>query len=297
MTDFIQNYILQFPAAWQFNINTVGDKIDTVVKTFASDHRETLTRIRNAISGALGSIQNVLRAIPWVLLVLLLVLLTWWLLRSWKAGLLYGAFLTYIGCCGMWSEMIQTLSLVILSVAVCIVLGFPLGILLATSQRANKLLRPLLDTMQTIPSWVYLVPMIMLFSTGSTPALFATVIYGIVPMIRMTSHALTHVDADMLEASAAYGATRVQTLIKVQIPQATPTIMTGVNQTIMMCMSMVVTAAMVGGKGLGMELLLAINQTRGGKALFLGLCVVIIAVILDRLTQAAIKRTEVEKHD
>ena len=297
MNEFIQNYILQFPQAWQFNYATVGDQIDSAVNSFAATHAEGLAAIKRAVVTSVTSIQKFLTAIPCILIVLMVVLLSYYLLRKWKTAVLYGLILTFVGCCGLWQHMIQTLSLAIFAVFICILLGFPLGILLAISPRASNFLRPVLDTMQTIPSWVYLIPMVMLFSTKQTPALFATVVYGIVPMIRMTSHGLTHVDPDMLEASTSFGATRIQTLLKVQIPQAKSTIMTGVNQTIMMCMAMVVTAAMVGAEGLGMDILLAVNQTRAGRGLFPGICVVIIAIILDRLTQALAQKSEVEKHD
>jgi glycine betaine/proline transport system permease protein/glycine betaine/proline transport system substrate-binding protein len=200
--------------------------------------------------------------------------------------------LTFIGLCGMWTQMIETLSVVIAGVLVCMALGFPLGILLAASPRANRIITPILDTMQTMPSWVYLVPAVILFSVGITPALIATIIYAIVPMVRLTSHGLLHVDAEMMEASHAFGATRLQTLFKIQIPQAIPTIMAGVNQTIMMAMSMVVTCALIGANGLGMQILLATNRVEMGKALFPGICIVIVAIILDRLTQAIVKKSE-----
>ena len=209
-----------------------------------------------------------------------------------SVGIFFAVMLFFIGCCGMLEPMIETLSIVIASVMICMALGFPLGILLAVSPRAERIVTPVLDTMQTMPSWVYLVPAVILFSVGITPALIATVIYAVVPTVRLTSHGLLHVDREMMEASSAFGATRMQTLFKVQIPQAVPTIMAGVNQTIMMAMSMVVTCALIGAKGLGMEILLATNRVEMGKALFPGICIVIIAIILDRLTQAAVKRSE-----
>jgi glycine betaine/proline transport system permease protein/glycine betaine/proline transport system substrate-binding protein len=135
----------------------------------------------------------------------------------------------------------------------------------------------------------------MLFSTGKTPALMATTIYAIVPMIRMTSHGIIHVNGEVVEAAKAFGSTNLQTLVKVQIPQAMPTIMTGLNQTIMMAMSMVVTCALIGAQGLGMEILLATNRTEMGKALMPGICIVIVAIILDRLTQGLVKRKEAEQ--
>jgi glycine betaine/proline transport system permease protein/glycine betaine/proline transport system substrate-binding protein len=163
------------------------------------------------------------------------------------------------------------------------------------NKRAESIIRPILDLMQTMPTFVYLVPAVMLFSTGKTPALMATTIYAIVPMIRMTSHGIIHVNGEVVEAAKAFGSTNLQTLVKVQIPQAMPTIMTGLNQTIMMAMSMVVTCALIGAQGLGMEILLATNRTEMGKALMPGICIVIVAIILDRLTQGLVKRKEAEQ--
>lgn len=290
MKDFIDNYILKFPEALQFDVQ---DSIDNAVKAFSSDNKDALRAIRDGIIAAVGGIRSLLSMIPWIVLVLLVAVLAWRLTKRIRTGVVYGLMLTFVGCCGMWSQMLETLSIVIAGVILCIILGFPLGILLAMSKRANMIFKPVLDTMQTMPSWVYLVPCVMLFSVGTTPALLATTIYAIVPMIRMTSHGLLYVDAEMIEASRAFGATATQTLVKVQIPQAIPTIMTGVNQTIMMAMSMVVTCALIGANGLGMEILLATNRVEMGKSLFPGICIVIMAIIMDRLTQAAVKRSEV----
>jgi glycine betaine/proline transport system permease protein len=291
MSQLIEEYILQFPKAWQFRL---GDVVDAAVKDFAVRNRGVLGAIKDAVTAVIGAIRGTLEWIPWVVLVLAVVALTWYLTRKWRLGVVYGLLLTFIGCCGLWGHMLQTLSVVIASVVLCILLGFPLGVLLTMSSRANRIVRPVLDTMQTMPSWVYLVPAVLLFSVGTTPALLATTIYAIVPMVRMTSHGLLYVDAEMLEASRAFGATKMQTLIKVQIPQAKPTIMAGVNQTIMMAMSMVVTCALIGANGLGMEILVATNQVQVGKSLLPGIAIVIVAVILDRLTQAAVKRSEVK---
>ena len=290
MQQFIQDYILHFPEPWQFRVD---DAIDNAVRAFARKHNGILTIIKNAIADSINGIHFVLDAIPWIVLILGVVLLTWYLTKKWYTGVIYGALLTFVGCFGMWDLMLQTLSVVIAGVILCIILGFPIGVLLAMSKSANKILRPVLDTMQTMPSWVYLVPAVLLFKVGKAPALFATIIYAIVPMIRLTSHGLMYVDAEMLEAATAFGSTKMQTLVKVQIPQAKPTIMTGVNQTIMMAMSMVVTCALIGANGLGMEILVATNRVEVGKSLIPGIAIVIIAVILDRLTQAAVKRSEV----
>ena len=290
MRDFLNNYILQFPGAWIFER---GDAIDEGVKAFSRDHQEGLRIIKTAVISVIGGIRWVLTTIPWIVLVLLVIMIAWRLTKKLSVGILFGVMLTFVGCCGMWSQMLETLSIVIAGVVLSVLLGFPLGILIALSSKANHILHPMLDTMQTMPSWVYLVPAVILFNVGTTPALLATTIYAIVPMIRMTSHGLIYVDAEMVEAARAFGSTKLQTLTKIQIPQAMPTIMAGINQTIMMAMSMVVTCALIGANGLGMEILVATNRVDMGKALFPGICIVIMAIILDRITQAAVKRSEV----
>lgn len=290
MNDFISEYILQFPSLWQFNAD---DVVDEAVKGFSRNHEQGLRAMRNIVVATVGGIRYLLSAIPWIVLVLAVVLLAWRLTKKWYTGVLYGVMLVFIGCCGLWSHMLETLSIVTAGVILSVLLGFPIGVLVAMSPRANKIIRPVMDTMQTMPTYVYLVPAVILFGVGMTPALLATTIYSIVPMVRLTSHGLLYVDGEMVEAACAFGSTKMQALVKVQIPQAMPTIMTGVNQTIMMAMSMVVTCALIGANGLGMEILLATNRVDMGKALFPGICIVIMAIILDRLTQAAVKRSEV----
>jgi glycine betaine/proline transport system permease protein/glycine betaine/proline transport system substrate-binding protein len=290
MKEFINEYILSFPSAWQFE---AGDVIDNAVKAFSRDHQSGLRLIKGTVVTCVGGIRWMLETVPWAVLILTIWALAWRQTRKWYVGALYAAMMIFVGSCGFWKEMLETLSVVIAAVILCAALGFPLGILLAMNDKANGVIRPVLDTMQTMPSWVYLVPAVILFGVGTTPALLATTIYAIVPMVRMTSHGLLYVDAEMVEAARAFGSTRFQTLVKIQIPQAVPTIMTGVNQTIMMAMSMVVTCALIGAKGLGMEILVATNRVDMGKSLFPGVCIVIVAIILDRLTQAAVRQSEV----
>jgi len=289
---FIDTYILNFPQHWQINI---GTRVDDAVMAFSRNNQAGLRAIRDTVITIISTVYHVLESTPWIVLVLLVALLTWYLTKKWYLGAIFGAMLTLVGSFGLWTHMLQTLSLVISSVILCIILGFPLGVLLAVSKRANSIIRPILDTMQTMPSWVYLVPAVMLFSVGMTPALIATTIYAIVPIVRLTSHGLIYVDKEVLEAAEAFGSTRLQALVKVQIPQAMPTIMTGVNQTIMMAMAMVVTCSLIGANGLGMEILLATNRVEMGRALLPGISIVIVAIILDRLTQYAIKRSESSK--
>lgn len=167
---------------------------------------------------------------------------------------------------------------------------------MSTSGRANRIIRPVLDMMQTMPVFVYLIPALLLFGMGYAPAVIATVIYAIVPVIRMTSLGIRQVDPEVVEASNAFGATKLQTLIKVQIPQAKSTIMAGINQTLMMSMSMVVTCSMIGARGLGHEVLAAVQRMEIGRGILAGLSVVIIAVLLDRLTQGKLEKKEEHRH-
>ena len=288
----MKDYLFSFPEQWQFG---AGSAIDDWVNQLARNHRELFTAIKETTIGAINGIESFLNAIHWWLLILLVMVAGWKVSGKKRVGLLYGAMLFLVGCFGLWTQMMQTLSIVIAAVAISLVLGFPIGVLIAMNKRAENVIRPILDLMQTMPTFVYLVPCVMLFSVGKTPAVMATTIYAIVPIIRMTSHGISHVDKEVVEAATAFGSTTMQALIKVQIPQAIPTIMTGVNQTIMMAMSMVVTCALIGANGLGMEILVATNQVAMGKALLPGVAIVIVAIILDRLTQGLAKQSETMK--
>jgi len=285
----LNEYLISFPEKWQLNI---GTSIDDWIKGFSREHRATLSAIKFTVIGSINGINWILSIIPWWLLIIIVIILGWRVSGKKRVGILYGTMLFCVGFFGFWNHMLETLSIVIASVLLSIVIGFLLGILISMNKWADNIIRPILDLMQTMPAFVYLVPAVILFSTGKTPALIATTIYSIVPMIRMTSHGITNVDKEVVEAALAFGSTTTQSLIKVQIPQAKSTIMTGVNQTIMMAMSMVVTCALIGANGLGMEILLATNRTEMGKALLPGISIVIVAIILDRLTQGLAGKRE-----
>ena len=269
------------------------EAIDNAVKGFSVKYDDFFSIVKKGLSNFVGSINNVLDFIPWLVLVLFVVIVTWRISGKIRNGLLYGLMLFIIGALGLWSLMIETLSIIIASVIIALLLGFPVGILASTSDRFDRIIRPILDTMQTMPVFVYLIPAMMLFGLGKPPAVIATTVYAIVPMIRLTNHGIRQIDKEIVEASLAFGSTKMQSLIKVQIPQALPTIMTGVNQTLMMAMSMVVTTSMIGASGLGMEVLIAVNRVEMGRGLVSGIAVVIIAIILDRITQGLIQRSEV----
>ena len=275
------DWLFEFPAFLELDTSA----IDSAVRSFAVWADGVLGAIRGALGGLVSGINWLLSHIPWPLLVLLVGVLGWKARGKIRSGVLYAVLFSLIGAVGYWDMMELTLSIVIASVIIALIIGLPVGILLSGSDRANRIVRPILDTMQTMPVFVYLIPALLLFGTGNAPAVMATVIYAVVPVIRLTSLGIRQVDKEVVEAAVSFGSTRGQALFKVQIPQALPTIMTGVNQTLMMAMSMVVTCSMIGARGLGMEVLNAVNRIEIGRGLFAGFCVVIIAIILDRLTQ------------
>jgi glycine betaine/proline transport system permease protein len=194
--------------------------------------------------------------------------------------------LTFIGLLGLWSETMTTLAMVLSSVVFCAVAGIPLGIWAGRSDRFETGLRPVLDAMQTTPAFVYLVPIVMLFSVGNVAGVLATIVFALPPIIRLTSLGIRQVHPELVEAAQAFGATRWQVLSRVQIPLAMPTILAGLNQTIMMALSMVVIAALIGAGGLGSPVILGLNTLDIGRAVIGGLGIVLMAIVLDRITQS-----------
>ena len=224
--------------------------------------------------------------LPWPILILGVGILGWRVLGTWWSGASLAAMLFFIGVLGLWNLGMMTLSLVVASVIISLAIGIPLGIAMAGSDRMQAVIKPLLDGMQTMPSFVYLIPALMLFGLGKVPALFATIIYAVPPVIRLTNVGIREVSADVIEAAHAFGSSYWQILFKVQLPLARPTILVGVNQTTMMALAMVVIASMIGAKGLGLEVLLAINRIEVGRGFEAGLCIVFMAIIIDRITFA-----------
>lgn len=293
-------WLLRFPRIVYIDASV----IDAFVRMFAVRAENILDIIKHTLNGMVGVVGRILTGIPWLLMLLSIIFLGMRARGSLKTGILYGFLVFLIGAVGMWELMCVTLSVVITSVFIALLFGIPIGILISGSERANRFLRPVLDTMQTMPVFVYLIPALLLLGTGNASGVVATVVYAIVPVIRLTSLGIQQVDREVVEAGKAFGSTWWQLLRKVQIPQAMPAIMTGVNQTLMMAMSMVVTTSMIGVRGLGMEVLNAVNRIEIGRGLMAGSCVVILAIVLDRLTQglSASKKSGMtgkgaEKHD
>jgi len=287
------NYFTDFP----FTLPIDVDAFDAAVKAFATDTAGFFGGIKSGLNGLIGTIDSLLSMVPWWLFVLFVFLAGTKVTGKVRTGILYAALTFLVGMIGLWTLMYETLSIVLASVFISLLIGLPAGILISGSDWANRILRPVLDTMQTMPVFVYLIPAVLFFGLGKAPAVIATTIYAIVPVIRLTSHGIRQVDPEVVEAARAFGSTRSQCLFKVQIPQALPTILTGVNQTLMMAMSMVVTCSMIGASGLGMEVLISVNRIEIGRGLLAGTSVVIMAILMDRLTQGAMRRGEEEIHE
>ncbi|MGL6417388.1 glycine betaine/L-proline ABC transporter permease ProW [Aeromonas allosaccharophila] len=247
--------------------------------------RPVFQLIRAPVEVTLNAMTHLLQTVPSTLMIGLLTLIAWQLVNGRMAvGTL--AALVGIGLIGAWSDAMVTLSLVLTSLFFCILIGLPVGILLARSERLSTWTRPLLDAMQTTPAFVYLIPIVMLFGIGNVPGVVVTVIFALPPMIRLTMLGIRQVPADLVEAAHSFGASPSQLLFKVQLPLAMPTIMAGVNQTLMLALSMVVIASMIAVGGLGQMVLRGIGRLDMGLASIGGLGIVLLAIVLDRLTQA-----------
>ncbi|WP_039043728.1 proline/glycine betaine ABC transporter permease [Sporosarcina sp. ZBG7A] len=269
----IEDYTNNFVDNWLLP-NTAGffDKISDMLRAF------------------IDMVTSFMLFIPAEVLVILIVIVAW---KASGKGLalfaLIGGF--YIGAVDLWSESIQTVSIVIVSTIISVGIGVPVGILTALNKTADRIVRPILDFMQTLPSFVYLIPAILLFGLGSVPAVIATFVFATPPAVRMTSLGIRQAPEEVIEASKAFGSTKWQLLLKVQLPLAVPTIMAGVNQTMMLSLSMAVIASMIGAPGLGDTVLTGISTVNVGLGLTGGLAIVVLAIILDRITQSIGKKS------
>ncbi len=259
--------------------------IEVGVQWLVHNYREQFQLIKFPVAVTLDSIEAFLLWLPPIIVIAALALWAWRV--SGKRVALFST-LTFllVGWLGMWEPTMSTLAMVLSAVFFCTVVGVPLGICASRSERFEALLRPVLDAMQTTPAFVYLVPVVMLFSIGSVAGVIATIVFAMPPIIRLTNLGIRQVPKELMEASKAFGCTSWQSLIKVQIPIAMPTIMAGLNQTIMLSLSMVVIAALIGAGGLGMPVFQGLNSLQVGLAGVGGISIVLMAMVLDRITQA-----------
>jgi glycine betaine/proline transport system permease protein len=245
--------------------------------------------ISTAVEAVLTAVQLVLTVLPAGALIALVAALAW-ALANWRVGLLAMGALGFCWGMGLWTASIQTIALVLVAVTIAVAIAFPLGILASRDKRVERALRPVLDVMQTVPPWIYLIPAVIFFSLGPVPALIATIIYGVPPMLRLTTLALNQVPKPLLELGAALGATRATVLRKIELPSAKPTLLVGLNQCILLSLAMAVLAGLVGAGGLGAEVTRGLARMELGVGLRAGLSIVAVALLLDRLSRAALDR-------
>jgi glycine betaine/proline transport system permease protein len=253
---------------------------------------ETLEQIFLPVVHLLTAIENFLLWLPWYVVVVVIVAMGFAATRSWKVAAGLGIMTFLLGFFGLWEPGMRTIALMLTATLLAVVIGIPLGIWMSRSDQVEKVTLPVLDIMQTMPIFVYLIPFVMLFGPGKIPALLATIVFAVPPVIRLTNLGIRQVDQEVVEAFTAFGSTRRQLLFGVQIPLAMPTIMAGINQTTMMALSMVVIASMIGAGGLGYQVLQGIQRLEISRGLLAGLAIVFLAIIFDRIAQAYGKRMQ-----
>jgi len=259
------------------------------VDWLVDNYRDIFQAMKWPVEVTLNGFDHGLNWIHPIIIIALITLAAWRF--SGKGLAIFSAVtLTFVGLLGLWAETMTTLAMVLSSVVFCAIVGIPLGIMAGRNDRFEASLRPVLDAMQTTPAFVYLVPIVMLFSVGNVAGVLATIVFALPPIIRLTSLGIRQVHPELVEAAEAFGANRWQVLRRVQIPLAMPTILAGLNQTIMMALSMVVIAALIGAGGLGSPVILGLNTLDIGRAVIGGLGIVLIAIVLDRITQSMAQR-------
>jgi len=286
------NWLTDFPTLGREDLRDFRMVIDRGFKDFTRSYGDNIESFFDPLLYFLIWLEKLLLATPWPVFILAVCGLAWIASRS--KSIVIGSAVSFflIGFLGMWEDTMSTVSIIMVCTIVCIGLGLPIGILMSRSDRTQAVITPVLDVMQTIPSFVYLIPVVMLLGIGKVPGLISVVIYAIPPMIRLTNLGIRLVDREVLEAADAFGASAWQKLIGVQIPLALPNIFAGVNQTIMMSLAMVVIASMIGVTGLGQPVLRAISNQYLAMGLLNGLALVALAIIFDRISQSYGKRLQ-----
>jgi glycine betaine/proline transport system permease protein len=290
----MSSFFTTFPEMPNKQFREMKKGIDASYKDFAREWGDVIDAMFDPLLKMLVFFEKTLVATPWPIFMIVLVALTYWGSRSIKLCVGTVLAFVFIGYFRMWEETMSTIAIILTSVIMSVAIGLPTGIAMSRSDRTQKIVTPILDIMQTMPPFVYLIPIVMLMGIGKIPGLIAVVIYAIPPLIRLTNLGIREVDQEALEAADAFGATKRQKLFQVQLPLALPTIFAGINQTIMMALAMVIIASMIGVKGLGQPVLQSIYNQYFTKGVLYGLAIVIVAIVFDRVSQSYGQR--IQKH-
>jgi len=287
-------FFTKFPVMERVPLMELKKGIDLSFRLFSRKYGDAIENFFDPLLFFLVWLEKLLITTPWPIIIIVIGILAWFGSRSWK--LVVGSAIAFmlIGYFGMWNDCMATVAIISVCTIICIAVGIPIGDVMSKSDRVERAIVPVLDMMQTIPSFVYLVPILRLLGIGKVPGLIAVCIYAFPPVVRLTNLGIREVDKETLEACDSYGATPFQKLTTVQIPLYLPSIFAGVNQTIMMALAMVVIASMIGVKGLGVPILRAISNQYLALGLLNGLAIVALAIIFDRITQEYGRR--IQKH-
>ncbi len=269
----------------------LGEGVEWLEDWLTANFKPLFDAIRAVIGSMVESLETGLTAVPALIMIVLLTGLTWYVAK-WRIGVFALIGLYLIENLGLWEQSMQTLALVLTASILSIIIGVPLGIASARSTLLRNVVTPVLDFMQTMPAFVYLLPAVSFFRLGVVPGIIASIIFAVPPTIRLTNLGIRQVPEELVEAADAFGSTPTQKLVKLQLPMAMPTIMAGINQTIMLSLSMVVFASMIGAQGVGALVYRAVTQVKTGVGFEAGIAIVIMAILLDRLTQNAFKKNK-----
>lgn len=269
----------------------LAESVEAVVDWLTTHVEWLFNFVTNVIEPTVSFFTDVLMFFPPLVTIVIIALLAWWL-SNWRIAVFTLVGLLLIENLGYWEPSMETTALVLAATVISVIVGVPIGILCGKSDGARNIVTPVLDFMQTMPSFVYLIPAVIFFSLGTVPGVIASVVFSMPPTIRLTSLGIRQVPKELVEASDAFGSTSAQKLFKLQLPLAKTTIMAGINQTIMLALSMVVIASMIGAKGLGQDVLTAVQRIQVGQGFEAGLAIVIIAIVLDRVTQSVGQRSK-----
>jgi len=279
------SFLMEYPDDWQLPL---AGWVDAITDWLIAEGGMVWDALSYVILFVVVRTERFLLWLPWSAMLVIFFVVAAFVVGPKLAAALSGGFL-FIASLGMWDPSMATLAMVLVATAMAVMIGIPVGILMSKYEVLNRLIRPVLDLMQTLPSFVYLIPVVMIFSIGRIPALLATLIYAAPPVIRLTNLGIRQTASDVVEAGRSMGSTSMQLLLKIQLPLALPSIMAGINQTVMMALGMVVIASMIGAGGLGVEVFRGIGRLEVGRGFVGGICIVVLAVIIDRLTQQAIE--------